>query len=402
MNRISQTVCRLGLMALLGLVLPAGAAVVSPGVDAAERLREALTLVQPGEVVELAAGVFRLNEPLLVGVDSTVLRGMGRDRTILIFHPQAGADSGLSVRADSVHLEGFAVQNAAGTAIWLEGVSDISIRDVRVQWDSDWGESEAVGRSGLVVSHSQGVQIESLHGSGASVAGILIQDSVQVLVHNAVLEANSVGLMVEESSQVEVLASRMQNNGVGMLLRDLPQGEAVRHVRLFNNEITDNNNFGFAVAGVGMWSEALPVGTGLFVGGARDVEIFGNTLSNHGTANILVTTIPPAHFPARIYIHSNSMGRSGYAPDLQRAGQIVAAANGRLASITWDGIVPWYEMVWLKPRVSRVMLGNNGDADFIDLQLSWFKMLPALHSPNRNYIEYAGTGRPLPPVYLGK
>ena len=80
--------------------------------DANEKLQEALILAEPGDTVELGAGVWKLTDGLSLDVDNVTVRGAGTKDgagSILDFSGQQGAGEGLLVTSDDVFLTNFAV-----------------------------------------------------------------------------------------------------------------------------------------------------------------------------------------------------------------------------------------------------------------------------------------------------
>ena len=102
------------LIALIGLALRFALAPGMPGSDREQRelstadrvyqatLMEQLVLAQPGDVIDVPAGVFRFDRSLTLNVDDVTLRGQGMNETVLSFSGQVAgagsmAKSGLSV-----------------------------------------------------------------------------------------------------------------------------------------------------------------------------------------------------------------------------------------------------------------------------------------------------------------
>ena len=95
--------------------------------DANEKLQEALILAQPGDVVQLAAGVWKLTDGLSLDVANVTVRGAGAGEggSILDFTGQQGAGEGLLVTSDDVFLTEFAVLNTKGDGIKSKGADRI-------------------------------------------------------------------------------------------------------------------------------------------------------------------------------------------------------------------------------------------------------------------------------------
>ncbi len=124
----------------LPLILLAAPAVaktidVAPGPDAQERLQTALIDVQPGDVVQLAAGRFMLTDGLSLAIPRVTVRGAGADKTVLDFKGQQGAGEGLLVTASDVVMRDFAVEDAKGDAIKSKGVERTVYKNLRVDMD---------------------------------------------------------------------------------------------------------------------------------------------------------------------------------------------------------------------------------------------------------------------------
>jgi len=91
--------------AFCALVQPATAKTiaVSPGEGAQERLQEALIAAEPGDVVELAAGRFKLSDGLSLDVNKVTVKGQGGSVTILDFSGQQGAGEGMLDECAALH-----------------------------------------------------------------------------------------------------------------------------------------------------------------------------------------------------------------------------------------------------------------------------------------------------------
>src|SRR3546814_1654097 len=96
--------------ALLAVVaMPAAAKTIgvsADGPDANEKLQEALILAEPGDVVELGAGVWRLTDGLSLDVDNVTVRGAGTKDGAgsgLDFAGQQGAGEGLLATRSEEH-----------------------------------------------------------------------------------------------------------------------------------------------------------------------------------------------------------------------------------------------------------------------------------------------------------
>src|SRR3546814_18729186 len=104
------------------------------GPDANEKLQEALSLAEPGDVVELGAGVWRLTDGLSLDVDNVTVRGAGTKDgagSVLDFAGQQGAGEGLLVTSDDVYLTNFAVLNPSSE---VRRVGKACVSTCRTRW----------------------------------------------------------------------------------------------------------------------------------------------------------------------------------------------------------------------------------------------------------------------------
>ena len=114
--------------------------------DANEKLQEALILAEPGDTVELGAGVWKLTDGLSLDVNNVTVRGAGvkdGEGSILDFSGQQGAGEGLLVTSDDVFLTDFAVLNTKGDGIKSKGADRIVY-----QWDFADNDADASDRIG--------------------------------------------------------------------------------------------------------------------------------------------------------------------------------------------------------------------------------------------------------------
>src|SRR3546814_6016466 len=163
--------------ALLAVVaMPAAAKTIgvsADGPDANEKLQEALILAEPGDVVELGAGVWRLTDGLSLDVDNVTVRGAGTKDgagSVLDFAGQQGAGEGLLVTSDDVYLTNFAVINTKGDGIKSKDADSIVYHQLRVEWTA--GPKETNGTYGIYPVDSSDVLIDSVYVRGASDAEI--------------------------------------------------------------------------------------------------------------------------------------------------------------------------------------------------------------------------------------
>ena len=315
---------------------------VAPGPDAQERLQAALIEAAPGDTVRLGAGRFELTDGLSLDVNRVVVRGAGRDATVLSFKGQKGAGEGLLVTSDDVVLRDFAVEDSKGDGIKSKGADRIVYHNVRVEWTG--GPKETNGAYGVYPVSSTDVLVDKVLVRGASDAGIYVGQSKNIVVRNSVAEKNVAGIEIENSYNADVHNNVARHNTGGILVFDLPNLPQMggHSIRVFDNQVTDNDTPNFAPKGNIVAS--VPVGTGVMVMANRNVHVFGNTLAGNASSNVMLIGYRQPYEDKNynplirdVVIRDNKHGRAGFAPAFPGGAQLAGAIGGALPPVFWDG-----------------------------------------------------------------
>lgn len=378
---------------------------ISPSSDAYTEIQEALILASPGDTIKLSNGVYELEDSLSIDVDGISFIGSDINKTILSFENQQTGAQGLLITSDNVTLSDFAVVNAKGDAIKAKGVDNIKFIKVKTEWTG--GPKETNGAYGLYPVESTNILIDNCVAIGASDAGIYVGQSQNIIVKNSRAEFNVAGIEIENSYFADVFNNIATNNTGGILVFDLPglPQQGGHHVRVFNNEIINNNTDNFAPEGniVG----EVPRGTGVIVQANSLVDIFENTIEGNETINIAIVTYPYETedkeynpHPRNVQIYDNTFGKSGYRPDLETgelAKMLYEISGGDMPDIFWDGVVPLSSLLSSKTKKEAVILGNNKNATFLTINPIKF-MLPFFDPVVRDYDWFRGEIKPLAEV----
>lgn len=359
-------------MSALRIWVPAAAALLLAGcggqdetrdVSGADRsyqdeLMAALLDAQPGDIIEIPAGLFVIERAMSLTVDDVTIRGAGMDETILSFAGQRQGAEGLLVSgADNFTLENLAIEDTGGDGVKIADGDNVTIRGVRVEWTN--GPSTENGAYGLYPVQSTDVLIEDSVVIGASDAGIYVGQSDRIVVRNNRAEYNVAGIEIENSNHADVYGNVATNNTGGILVFNMPNlPRPGAGTRVYDNQVFENNTGNFGHPGTPVAS--VPAGTGIIVNSNDDVEIFNNTLRDNRTGHVIISSLFSAGFselgvdeefdpyPEGIYIHSNSYEGGGNNPDgleLQALKLAVAGPVGRLPNVLWDGYVDTAKMV---------------------------------------------------------
>jgi len=383
--------------------------VISPGPNAYESLQEAMILMSPGDSILIKSGDYFFEDSLSLDIDNVVIRGEGLNTTILNFGNQKSGAQGILVTSDKVVLKDFAVIDAKGDAIKVIGADGIAMINLRTEWTG--GPKSTNGAYGLYPVESKDVYIDGCIAIGASDAGIYVGQSKNIIVKNSQAMYNVAGIEIENSYYADVFNNKAQHNTGGILVFDLPDlpQQGGHHVRVFNNEITNNDTDNFAPEGniVG----EVPRGTGIIVQANSQVEIFQNNIGENDTVNIAVVsyqleTEDKDYYPhpSKIQIHNNNFGRSGYNPDLETGDLskiLFSLSDGDMPDIFWDGVLPLKQMIFGQPREEKLVLNNNGDATFLSIQPIQY-MLSIFDPLNRSTQDYENEPSPLGEIVINR
>lgn len=337
----------LSLVAVMLAAAPATAKTISVSAttpDANEKLQEALILAEPGDVVQLGAGTWKLTDGLSLDVANVTLRGAGAgsDGSILDFSGQQGAGEGLLVTSDDVFLTDFAVLNTKGDGIKSKGADRIVYHQLRVEWTA--GPKETNGAYGIYPVESTDVLIDSVFVRGASDAGIYVGQSKNIIVRESTAIENVAGIEIENSYDADVHDNIATKNTGGILVFDLPSlpMQGGHNVRVFENDVRDNSTPNFAPKGNIVAS--VPAGTGVLVMANRNVEVFDNVFDQNGTSNVSIIGYRYAYtdakyqpLPRAIVVRGNQHGKAGFAPAFPGGAEMAKAMGGSIPPILWDG-----------------------------------------------------------------
>ena len=383
--------------------------VINPGPDAYENLQEAMILMNAGDSILIKSGDYYFEDSLSLDVDNVVIRGEGLNSTILNFENQKSGAQGILVTSNKVVLKDFAVIDAKGDAIKVIGADGIAMINLRTEWTG--GPKSTNGAYGLYPVESKDVYIDGCIAIGASDAGIYVGQSKNIIVKNSQAMYNVAGIEIENSYYADVFNNKAQHNTGGILVFDLPDlpQQGGHHVRVFNNEITNNDTDNFAPEGniVG----EVPRGTGIIVQANSQVEIFQNNIGENDTVNIAVVsyqleTEDKDYYPhpSKIQIHNNIFGRSGFDPDLDTGDLskiLFSLSDGDMPDIFWDGVLPLKQMLFGQPDEEKLVLKHNGDATFLSIQPIQY-MLSIFDPVNRSTEEFENDPSPLREIVINR
>jgi parallel beta-helix repeat protein len=419
--------CTLGLICVAVASFFSGCTQSKPE-DFAKTLQEKLIAAKPGDVIEVPEGKFHVTRTLSLTVNGVTLRGKGQDKSVLSFAGQTSGAQGVLIKANDFTIEDLGIEDTAGDALTIQGGNNIIVRRVRAEWTR--GSNENNGPYAIYPVECKNLLVEDSIAKGAADAGIYVGQSENVVLRRNRSEFNVDGYEIENTENVDAYDNVATHNSGGMGVFNLPNlpRQGGKHVRVFNNQLVDNNNPNFAPKSLGPIAY-LPAGTGLYIMAIRDVEVFRNRIQNNNTVNMYIinyntgvdetslkeTADSPITqqvfapgdkrydpFVQMIYIHDNDVSGGGQSPDHHVPGvkQLAAALGGKLPDFLYDGLVD-PQSGRTGPNRGQVCLQNNGAATFLNFDAAggmkhpvrdlkvYDCALPALSAVN---LPSAGTG----------
>ncbi len=389
---------------------------IEAGPDAAKRAQTELINAAPGQIIEFGAGRFEFRATLSLDVSHVTVRGEGSDKTILAFKDQGAGTGGeglLVTSKEDVTLQDFAVEDARGDGIKVQGTKRLFLRKIRAEWMG--GPKETNGGYGIYPVLCEDVLIEDCKVAGASDAGIYVGQSQNIVVRHNAVEKNVAGIEIENSTRADVYDNLATDNSGGILvftMPDLPTKEG-RHCRVFRNKILANNHVNFAPKG--NMVATVPPGTGIMIMANDEVEVFENTIEENQTAGLsvvsyLITEKPLSDdkydpFCEAISVHDNEFSENGGKP-AGSLGEMLAKVLGiPLPDILYDGITDARKHTGGKlPDSLALRLQNNGQAGFANFDALALKesAAPGGKGPNivRDPTSYHGWHPQLEPVWI--
>ena len=376
-------------LAIVGLLLCTGC---SKPVDFQKSLQEKLINAKSGDVIDLPEGKFHLDRTVSLTVNGVTIRGKGMDKTILSFAGQKTGAQGMLIKANDFVIEDVGIEDTAGDALTIQEGSNITVRRVRTEWTR--GPNPANGPYGIYPVSCTNLLVEDSVAKGAADAGIYVGQSENVVLRRNHVENNVDGFEIENTENVDAYENLSTHNTGGMGVFNLPNlpRQGGRHVRVYNNQLVDNNTPNFAPKSLGP-IYYLPTGTGMYIMAIRDVEVFNNKIQNNNTVNIYIinyhtgvdeeslrdTAASPITqqvfapgdkrydpFVRDVYLHDNDISGGGQSPDNRVDGvkMLAAALGGKLPDILYDGVV---DPSWGKgPNSGQLCLSKNGASSFLN------------------------------------
>jgi parallel beta-helix repeat protein len=342
--------------------------------DPIKQMQRQFITAKDGAVIELPEGTFNLQTSLwLDGKNNIIIRGKGKDKTILNFANQISGAEGIKItNGKNITLQNLSVQDTKGDAIKTQFVDAIKFINVKAEWTR--GANSKNGGYGLYPVQCSNVVIDSCEARGASDAGIYVGQSKHIVVKNSKAYENVAGIEIENSLYAEVFSNEATNNTGGILIFDLPDLVQKKggYIRVFNNNVHHNNHVNFAPKGniVGK----VPLGTGIMIMATNHVDVFDNKIINNKTTGTAIvsyfisenpikdSTYYP--YPSNISVHNNVYERESTKATMKgRMGKMYhfkLKFGKNVPHIIYDGIVD-------AKNPGQICIRNNQNQSFANI-----------------------------------
>ncbi len=262
-----------------------------------DELIEALAGAETGDTFVLPQGRYAFTSTIdfnglvdNIPVSNLTFKGAGMEKTI-IDASGAASDGFLINNTDHLIFEDFAIYESNNNALKVTKSDGVIMRRMATVWETDYQSTN--GAYGLYPVQTSNVLIEDCYVKGSADAGIYVGQSDKIVVRNNIAEKNVAGIEIENSTEADVYGNTATGNTGGILIFDLPigNGKYGSGVRVFDNNVEANNAPNFAKVGTFAGGvHIVPPGTGVIVLSTSDVEIYNNTIKDHQTTAIAVTS----------------------------------------------------------------------------------------------------------------
>lgn len=273
--------------ASFAIAIPASAQVivVLPG----ESIHQAVKSAQPGDTIQLTAGVYE--DVVAVKTNDITILGVGSDTNGTILRPPATLPgrcfrgiAGICVLGNlrgGIPVEGVTITGVRAEGFIAAGIVSILSTNTTFEGNAGIGSQEY----GLAAFESPGVTMRNNTASGNGFAGLYIGDTrrAQAVVEGNESFDNTFGLFLRDVSLGDVTGNRFHDNCIGILNLETPGPVRAGRFTITDNTIEHNNAF---CRGGGR-DEPSTGGTGIAILGGRGNTIQGNVIArNRTTRNV--------------------------------------------------------------------------------------------------------------------
>lgn len=367
------------------------------------KIAEAFLSLKDSSSILLKAGNYSFDNLSIAQVNHILIKGEGKDKTILDFSAQSQGGEGIRItNVNGFTITDMTIRDSKGDLLKINKSRDVVITHLNAVWKTADSTS---GGYAIYPVMCKNVLIENCYAEGSSDAGIYVGQSDSAVVRNCKAAKNVAGCEIENTTNALVYNNEFYDNTAGFLIFDLP-GLSQRggHVKAYDNYFHDNNHRNFAKAGSfgTSWGvgNASP-GSGIIILATSHIELYNNRIINNNASAITIASgfavddkaaekINDSYAPIAqdIKIHDNTieMGNAFPAPAYEHhIGKLLVAVeqklnaqdatrkNKRIPMIMYDGISSNILTKGTAANPDSICIAQTGDnlfvnADFLNIQ----------------------------------
>jgi parallel beta-helix repeat protein len=262
----------------------------SPGDES--KIVEALLSIKDSTSILLKEGVYKFDNLSIAQVNHILLKGEGKDKTVLDFSAQSQGGEGIRVTdVNGFIIDAMTIRDSKGDLLKINKSRDVVVTNLNAIWKTADSTS---GGYAIYPVMCKNVLIENCYAEGSSDAGIYVGQTDSAIVRNCKAAKNVAGCEIENTTHAQVYNNEFYDNTAGFLIFDLP-GLSQRggYVKAYDNNFHDNNNRNFAKAGSfgTSWGvgNAAP-GSGVIILAASHIELYNNKITNNNSSSITLAS----------------------------------------------------------------------------------------------------------------
>lgn len=326
-------------------------AVLRPSADDQTAFQMAFVDAQDDADICVAPGTYTFNASVAMATRTGVtFRGLGAEPgdVVLDFQHMTADERAISfTNMTDVTVQNMTILDATHDDLYFKSCHGVTVEHVV----AGWVNRPQHGAYAIYPVESEDVRLDHCEAYGSADAGLYVGQTTNCIVSNSLVHDNVAGLEIENSTNCEVFGNTAENNTAGILVFELP-GLLHRGMTtsVHDNISRNNNHMNFAAGGIVQY---VPVGLGIMVMGAHEIEVHGNTLSGNGTTGILLvsydTAVVAGADPSmdatydgrlrHVYVHDNTMMANSRDPDPAVGG--LAQLDGTVeVDVLWDEVTP--------------------------------------------------------------
>jgi nitrous oxidase accessory protein NosD len=233
--------------ASFAIAIPASAQVivVLPG----ESIHAAVKAAQPGDTIQLSAGVYE--DVVAVKTNDIAIQGVGSDTNGTILRPPVDLPgrcfrgiAGICILGnfqDGTRVEGVSITGIRAEGFIAAGIISILTRNTTFEGNAGIGSQEY----GLAAFESEGITMRDNIASENGLAGLYIGDSrrARATVEGNESFDNALGMFLRDAAHGDVTGNQLHDNCVGILILETPGPVRAGRFSIADNTIEHNNAF---------------------------------------------------------------------------------------------------------------------------------------------------------------